>query len=84
MKAEEARLLAAKKRHEDAFRRYLKETARYEERLEAYQKALAERTRLEEELAHRLEELQDLEERWPNGSGWKPALPTCAPRPREP
>ncbi|RTH02422.1 chromosome segregation protein SMC, partial [Thermus scotoductus] len=61
LKAEEARLLAAKKRHEEAFRRYLTETARYEERLKAYQEALAERTRLEEELAQRLEELRDLE-----------------------
>ncbi|WP_105317859.1 AAA family ATPase [Thermus tenuipuniceus] len=61
LKAEEARLLAAKKRHEEAFRRYLTETARYEERLKAYQEALAERAHLEEELAQRLEELRDLE-----------------------
>ncbi|MFN3179951.1 MAG: AAA family ATPase, partial [Thermus sp.] len=61
LKEEVERLLAAKRRQEEAFRRYLAETARYEERLKAYQEALAERSRLEEELAHRLEELRDLE-----------------------
>ncbi|WP_347241598.1 chromosome segregation SMC family protein [Thermus sp.] len=62
LKEAEARLLAEKRRLEEAWRRYELELARHQERLLAYQQALEERARLEGELKRWEEALRALEE----------------------
>jgi chromosome segregation protein len=62
LKEKEARLLMEKRRLEEAWRRYELALARHQERLKAYQEALWERERLEEELLQKTRALAPLEE----------------------
>lgn len=62
LKEEERRLLAEKKRLEEAHRRHLTERARYEECLLSYQRALAEREALKEELSEKEQALFALQQ----------------------